>query len=79
MKKRSRQQIYGEILDLLRAGPKGKTQIVYGCNLAFRPAREIIGALMEKGLVEGAPERQFRVTAKGLAALGAMKKLEALL
>ena len=79
MKKRTRLQLYQEILELLSSGPKGKTQIVYGCNLAFQPGREYLRALAEKGMVENAPERQFRITAKGLAALGTMEKLEALL
>lgn len=72
--KRSRTQLYKEILELLSSGPKGKTQIVYGCNLAFAPAREYLRALMELGLVEDAPERQFRITAKGLTALCSLEK-----
>lgn len=78
MKKRTRLQLYHEILELLSSGPKGKTQIVYGCNLGFRPAAGYLRDLAEKGLVEGAPERQFRITAKGLATLGTMEKLEKL-
>ena len=77
--KRTKLQIYQAILALLASGPKGKTQIVYGCNLAFQSGREYLRALAEKGMVENAPERQFRITAKGLAALGTMEKLEALL
>lgn len=78
MKKRTRLQLYREILELLSSGPRGKTQIVYGCNLNFRAAGKILSDLMEPGLIEDAPERQYRITAKGLATLGTMEKLGAL-
>ena len=50
--KRSREQIVRDILALLaRDGPQGKTHIVYGCGLAFKPTRKYLEDLVQAGQI----------------------------
>ena len=67
--KRSREQITRDILALLaREGPQGKTRIVYGCGLAFRPAGKYLADLEASGQVVAIAHdgrRKWHITEKG--------------
>ena len=73
--KRSREQITRDILALLaREGAQGKTQIVYGCGLAFQPAGGYLADLEAGGQVVAIAHpangrRHWHITEKGRTTL----------
>jgi predicted transcriptional regulator len=66
--KRSRVQIHKDILELLREGPRAKTQIVYSLNLNFRSCHDYIDELEKARLIEKMG-REWRITPRGQASI----------
>ena len=65
-KKRSRNEIFVDILEVAKNGAK-KSHIVYRANLNFEIVKDYLNALRNSDLIEFAESRQqvFRTTEKG--------------
>ena len=68
-KKRSRLQIYLDVLRVIKRGVEKPTHIMYKCNLSWIPLRTILRSLKEQGLVveeaESDLRSRYRTTQKG--------------
>ncbi|MEM2875971.1 MAG: DUF4364 family protein [Candidatus Bathyarchaeia archaeon] len=76
--KRSRLEIYLDVLIVISNGNAKPTKIMYNSNLSWKPLKEILDSLMEQGLIEVDSERKskrYRITPKGLRVLGYFKKI----
>ena len=66
--KRSRLEIYVEILKTVRSGVNKPTIIMNRCNLAWTPFMGILGTLIDNSLVEvveGSSRKTYNLTEKG--------------
>jgi predicted transcriptional regulator len=50
--RRSRFEIYVDILKEIKNGSNKPTQIMYGANLSWRPLQDILESLVGQGLIE---------------------------
>jgi predicted transcriptional regulator len=76
-KKRSRLEIYLEVLKVIRAGYSKPTNIMYKSNLSWITLQEILGSLVEKGLVavvEKNGRKLYVITAKGKSVLSSLEE-----
>jgi len=76
-KKRSRLEIYLEVLKVIRAGYSKPTNIMYKSNLSWITLQEILGSLVEKGLVavvEKNERKLYVITAKGKSVLSSLEE-----
>ena len=67
-KKRSKLEIYLDVLEKINEGISRSTNIMYKCNLSWRPLREILGTLMNRGLIKEVEQHNYRcyiITEKG--------------
>jgi predicted transcriptional regulator len=82
-KHRSRIEIIGDILRLLRLGNTGRTQITYYASLKQNQASKYINRLLEAELLENAGQEMglpsYRITKKGLAILSLIETLKEML
>jgi predicted transcriptional regulator len=72
MPKRSRVQIYFDILSILASGEEKPTRIMYGANLSWRSLQSLFPRLIEQGFIDAANDvrgKRFCITAKGQRAL----------
>jgi len=53
--RRSRFEIYVDVLTRIMEGARKPTQIMYGANLSYGPLREILASLLEQGLIREEP------------------------
>ena len=77
-RKRSRLEMYLDVLEKVNAGISRPTNIMYKCNLSWRPLREILRSLTERGLIEEIEKhnrKYYVVTEKGKESLFYLKKL----
>ena len=66
--KRSRLEMYLDVLEKIRDGIQKPTNIMYKCNLSWIPMKEILGSLVEKDLikeVETKNRRTYDITERG--------------
>src|SRR4030042_1951801 len=71
--RRSRFEIYIDVLDEIKNGSNKPTQVMYGANLSWRPLQEILKSLVNQGLItemdgdtrDKRTKVQFKLTAKG--------------
>ncbi|HEX9913871.1 MAG TPA: winged helix-turn-helix domain-containing protein [Candidatus Bathyarchaeia archaeon] len=71
--RRSRFEIYIDVLSEIKNGSNKPTQVMYGANLSWRPLQEILKSLVNQGLIseigEDIKDRrtkvQFQLTPKG--------------
>jgi len=71
--RRSRFEIYIDVLDEIKNGSNKPTQVMYGANLSWRPLQEILKSLLNQGLIseidgdtrDKRTKVQFELTAKG--------------
>jgi predicted transcriptional regulator len=71
--RRSRFEIYVDVLAEIKNGSNKPTQIMYAANLSWRPLQEILGSLVTQGLISEIGEDikdkrtkvQFDLTVKG--------------
>jgi len=71
--RRSRFEIYIDVLDEIKNGSNKPTQVMYGANLSWRPLQEILKSLVNQGLIteidgdtrDKRTKVQFQLTAKG--------------
>jgi len=76
--KRSRLEMYLDILEKINRGVSKPTNIMYKCNLSWRPLQEILRSLIEKGLIEEIEKhgrKYYVVTEKGKEVLVYLEKL----
>ncbi|MFQ5969646.1 MAG: winged helix-turn-helix domain-containing protein [Nitrososphaerales archaeon] len=52
MKRRSRLEIYMDVLVALLDGPKNPTKLMYATNLSWVPVQECLNVLINRGLVQ---------------------------
>ena len=50
--RRSRFEIYVDILTEIMNGSNKPTKIMYGANLSYKPLKEILQSLLDQGLIE---------------------------
>lgn len=76
--KRSRLEIYLDVLEKVSRGVSRPTNIMYKCNLSWRPLQEVLKSLIEKGLIEKIEHRNhkyYTITEKGKEILIYLEKL----
>ncbi|MEM2342104.1 MAG: archaellum operon transcriptional activator EarA family protein [Candidatus Bathyarchaeia archaeon] len=68
VKKRSKMELYLEVLRTISRGVNKPTNIMYKCNLSWMNSREILNSLVEQNLVtviENNNRRIYRITERG--------------
>ena len=66
--KRSRLEIYIEILKTVREGTRKPTRIMYKANLSWKSMKTALGSLLEQGMIEDITEGEhtyYEITRKG--------------
>ena len=77
--KRSRLEIYLDVLQVIANGTSKATRIMYSANLSWKPLKETLTFLTEKGLIEVRKHRRskrYYITPKGRRVLDYFKKLQ---
>jgi len=72
--RRSRFEIYVDVLTEIMNGAKKPTKIMYGANLSYKPLKRILQSLLDQGLIEEEEGRirdkrtkvKYILTSKGL-------------
>lgn len=67
-RKRSRLEIYLDILEIVKSGVNKPTNIMYKCNLSWIPMQDILASLTERELieiVEKGKKRTYKITERG--------------
>lgn len=80
--KRSKIEIYLVILRTIKQGVEKPTNIMYRCNLAWKPFKQILRALIESSLVkviDRGNRRAYELTPKGLEVLKYFETAETVL
>jgi len=80
--KRSRLEIYLEVLEVVRHDVDKPTRIMYAANISWKPLQEIITTLLENGLIheeETKLSKRYTITDKGKSALGYFRKAKELI
>ena len=81
-RKRSRLEIYLDILGVVRSGVYKPTRIMYRTNLSWRPMQEMLQSLIAQGLIAVNNEKRrknYEITEKGRTALKYFKKTKELI
>lgn len=69
MKRRSKLEIYMDVMAKLGEGPKSPTKLMYTTNLSWAPLQEILNVLIKKGLAQETRRsyrrRLYALTPKG--------------
>ena len=77
--KRSRLEIYLDVLRVIGNGTDKATRIMYSSNLSWKPLKETLNFLIERNLIEARNVRRskrYYITAKGSRVLEYFKKLQ---
>jgi predicted transcriptional regulator len=70
--KRSRIEIYLDVLQVIRKGVYKPTLIMYRTNLSWKPLMQVLDAMMEQGLVASEDMGRhvtYKITEKGMNVL----------
>ena len=81
-RKRSRLEIYLDILRAVKSGVNKPTNIMYKCNLSWLPLKRILETLIERDLLRMVHEKNrkiYEITQKGRDVLSYFEKAEELL
>lgn len=76
-KKRSRLEIYLEVLRVIRAGYSKPTNIMYKSNISWITLQEILRTLMDRGLIamiENDDRKLYITTTKGKNVLNSLEE-----
>ncbi|RJS83150.1 hypothetical protein CW706_06280 [Candidatus Bathyarchaeota archaeon] len=76
--KRSRLEIYFDVLEKINRGVSRPTNIMYRCNLSWRPLQEILRFLMERDLIKEIRQNNHKcyvLTEKGRNVLSGLEKI----
>ena len=82
MPRRSRLEIYIDVLRSIKNGKHLLTPIMYNANLSYAPLREILDFLIEKELIKTKKKKRstfYQITPKGLEVLTYFTKGEQIL
>jgi len=82
VRKRSKIEIYLDVLRTVKSGTNRPTNIMYRCNLAWKPFKRILDSLTGNGLlemVEKGNRRIYELTEKGHDVLRYFETAEAIL
>jgi len=66
--KRSKLEIYLDVLKVICAGTRKPTRIMYGANLSWIPLVRILESLLDQGLIAGEEDHKhtvYHITEKG--------------
>jgi len=77
MVRRSRLEIYYDILQAISRGIQKPTRIMYKTNLSWIPLQEILQSLLTQGFIEekrSEKSRRYEITTKGLDVLNYYEK-----
>ena len=78
IKRRGRQEIISNILDICKSEGASKTKIVYQANLNFKTAGKYIDLLIARGFL-AKNGRTFTITPSGLNLLASLTQIESLI
>ena len=81
-RKRSRLQIYLDVLKAIRSGVQKPTRIMYKCNLSWIPLKEILNSLLDQDMIrviETEKRRIYEITERGRDVLRYFEKAQSLL
>ncbi len=77
MSRRSRFEIYMDIMTALTDGPKNPTRLMYTTNLSWAPLQECLKSLINQGLVQESGQnsnrKSYALTQKGNDIIGRYK------
>ena len=76
-RKRTRLELFIDVLTQLSSGVAKPTNIMYKCNLSWRPLQEILDSMVEQGLIEtheNKKRRMYGITSKGVETLKYIEK-----
>ncbi|MCD6530463.1 transcriptional regulator [Candidatus Bathyarchaeota archaeon] len=76
--KRSRLEIYLDVLRVISNGCSKPTRIMYSSNLSWKPLKEILESLIKQELIRVEVEKKakrYYITPRGLRVLGYFKKI----
>ena len=82
MPKRSRFEIYIDVLVSIKKGRNRVTPIMYQSNLSYKPTREILDFLIKRGLIASEASGNstfYQLTPKGVSALSYFEKTKQLI
>ncbi|MEM2936190.1 MAG: DUF4364 family protein [Candidatus Bathyarchaeia archaeon] len=82
IRKRSRLEIYLDILRVINRGIKKPTRIMYSTNLSWNPLQEILNSMIKQGLIQRQDtknRKQYEITEKGKSALRYFDKAKELI
>ena len=77
--KRSRLEIYVDVMKVLRKGESRPTRIMYQSNLSWKPLMQILENLMKQEIIVGSlvhGQAVYRLTKKGFDILEYFSKME---
>jgi predicted transcriptional regulator len=85
--RRSKTEIYIDVLSVIKNGESRPTRIMYSTNLSWAPLRRLLESLLEQGLVEsaetglddGRSKNLYRITEKGESVLSYFSKCKDIL
>jgi predicted transcriptional regulator len=78
-RKRSRLEIYLDVLRVIKRGVRKPTRIMYSCNLSWKPLQEILTSMINQELVSNERIRnanRYDVTEKGVRILKYFNMIE---
>ena len=76
-RKRTRLELFIDVLTQLSSGVAKPTNIMYKCNLSWRPLQEILDSMVQQGLIEtyeNKKRRTYGITSKGVETLRYIEK-----
>ncbi len=77
MNRRSRFEIYMDIMTALSDGPKNPTRLMYTTNLSWAPLQECLKSLINQGMVQesgqNSSRKSYALTQKGSDIIGRYK------
>ncbi|MBS7606673.1 MAG: archaellum operon transcriptional activator EarA family protein [Candidatus Bathyarchaeia archaeon] len=82
VRKRSKMELYLDVLRAISRGVDKPTNIMYKCNLSWANSREILSSLVEQGLItvtENENRRTYRITERGREVLEYFNRAQDLL
>lgn len=82
VRKRSKMELYLDVLRAISRGVDKPTNIMYKCNLSWANSREILSSLLEQGLItvtENENRRIYRITERGREVLEYFSRAQGLL
>lgn len=80
-KKRTRLELFIDILSEMSSGTCKPTNIMYRCNLSWKPLQEILDSMVQQDLIRVVQKRKrktYEITEKGMDTLKYIEKARAL-